>query len=92
MTQQYIIGEFSALLGEVSRAQGESLRQEVKALQQRAELTPPRLLPPLAREALELTDAICWATLENGDSRRFCRCAQTAEALADFTIGAHLLP
>ena len=49
------------------------------------------MLPRLAQEALDLTDAICWATLEDGDATGFRRCVDAAEALLDFGVGAGLL-
>jgi hypothetical protein len=36
-------------------------------LRREVECSPPRMLPPLAREAISLTDEICWTALEQGD-------------------------
>jgi hypothetical protein len=66
-------------LGEIAG----NLRQEV-------ECSPVSLLPRLAREALNLTDVICWFTLDHGDVCGFCRCAETAAALREFTACANL--
>jgi hypothetical protein len=48
------------------------------------------MLPRLAREAMDLTDVICWAALERGDIGGFRDCARTAVALGEFTDSARL--
>jgi hypothetical protein len=91
MTQEYIVGELSALLGELQPPPGEWLGA-VNRLRGEVESSPVPQLPELAREALQLTDTICWAALERGDVRGFYGCATTAGALRDFADNARLLP
>ena len=91
MTQQYLIGQFSVLLEALQPPPGEGLAAAIHDLRRQVELSPLAMLPDLAREALNLTDAICLAALERGDSKRFCRYAAGAFALAEFTDAAGLL-
>jgi hypothetical protein len=90
MTQQYIAGEFSLLLAELESApQGTTA---VHALRRTVELSPLEELPRLVREALGLTDLVCWAALDQGDVTGFCGSAKTAVALAEFAENARLAP
>jgi hypothetical protein len=91
MTQQYIVGQFSALLGELEPSLGE-WSAAVRHLRREVESSPLRQLPELARKGLQLTDAMCWAALEHGDVGGFYRSATAAGALWDFTRNARLLP
>jgi hypothetical protein len=90
VTQQYIVGEFSALLARLEPTAQERLGEIAGNLRQEVECSPVSLLPRLAREALNLTDVICWFTLDHGDVCGFCRCAETAAALREFTACANL--
>jgi hypothetical protein len=90
VTQQYIVGEFSSLLGDVQRTPGGQLAA-IRKLRREVECSPLQLLPRLAREAMNLTDVICWAALEQGDVGDFRDCAKTAVALGEFTDSARLL-
>jgi hypothetical protein len=92
VTQQYMIGELSSLLGELQPPEGEGLAGAVHALRREVECSGIGMLPTLAHEALRLTDMICWAALERGDSSVFIRCAHVASALAEFGDSAGLLP
>ena len=91
MTQQYIVGEFTSLLADLQPAPGEWL-VAVDDLRREVESSAVRMLPPLADKAMNLTDTICWAALEQGDVGGFCRYATTAVALREFTENAGLLP
>jgi hypothetical protein len=91
MTQQYILGEFSSLLTGLEPAAGE-LGGVVRSLRREVERSPPHMLSPLAREALNLAEMTCWLALDEGDVSGFCRYAKTAAALQDFTANANLLP
>jgi len=91
VTQQYIIGEFSALLAGLERTAEEGLAEVVGNLRREVEVSPLPLLPQLAREALKLTDKACWLALDQGDVRGFCRHAETASALHEFTVSANIL-
>jgi hypothetical protein len=90
MTQQYMVGQLSALLSELESARGE-WRAVVRDLRRDVETSPLTRLPELARQALDLTDRICWADLEDGDAGGFDRHAQTALALHEFADSARLL-
>jgi hypothetical protein len=91
VTQQYLIGQFSVLLEDLQPPPGERLAAAVYDLRREVESSPPAMLGSLAREAMSLTDAICWAALERGDSQGFCRYAAGALALGEFTDAAGLL-
>jgi hypothetical protein len=92
VTQQYLIGQLSALLGELQPPPGEWMADAVHDLRREVETSPLQMLPRLAREATSLTDVICWGALERGDSGGFCRYANAAVALGDFTDSAGLIP
>lgn len=90
MTQQYLIGQFSLLIGDLRPPPGELLTA-AGTLRRQVEQSPLPGLPRLAREAMGLTDAICWAAVERGDVPGFCACASTAAALREFADCAELL-
>ncbi len=92
MTQQYLVGELSSLLAGLQPTPSESLGNAVDKLRHEVESSPPRMLPSLAQQALDLTDIVCRVALEQGDADGFCRSVGTAIALRDFTVGAGLLP
>ncbi|HEX8977606.1 MAG TPA: hypothetical protein VF781_13940 [Solirubrobacteraceae bacterium] len=92
MTQQYLIGQFSALLGELQPTGGEGLTVAVHQLRREVERSPLPMLPQLAQAAMSLTDMVCWAALEDGNPDGFCRCAETASTLREFAGCAGLLP
>jgi hypothetical protein len=52
MTQQYIIGQFSALLGDLQPPPGECLEETVHDLRREVESCPLARLPKLAHEAI----------------------------------------
>jgi hypothetical protein len=92
MTREYIVGELSALLAELEPAPTTPLNDAVRNLRHEVEFSPLPTLPRLTQEALDLTDSICRAALEQGDANRFCRYVGTAIPLRDFAVGASLLP
>lgn len=92
VTQQYLIGEFSALLEELQPSPGDCLAAAVHDLRREVECSSLKMLPQLAREAMGLSDVICWTALERGDAAGFYRYAKAAVALGDFTDAAGLLP
>ncbi|MGH3085568.1 MAG: hypothetical protein ACRDNP_16200, partial [Gaiellaceae bacterium] len=59
MTQQYIVGELSALLAGLQPVP-DALGEAVGNLRHEVEFGPLPMLPRLAREAMTLTDMICW--------------------------------
>ena len=91
MTQQYIIGQFSALLEDLQPAPGEALALAIHDLRRQVESSPLAALPALAHEAMSLTDVVCWSALERGDPNGFCRYAKAAFALGEFADSAGLL-
>jgi hypothetical protein len=90
VTEQYIVGEFSQLLGELETV-ARPRPAAVHELRRRVETSPVWRLGPLAQEALELSDVLCWAALEEGDGGGFRVCATTAGALWEFAENAELL-
>ena len=82
MTQQYLIGQFSALLEELQPPPGEWLASAVYDLRQEVESSPVQMLPRLAHTAMDLTDVICWTALERGDAAGFYRYAKAASLWA----------
>ncbi|HYM50864.1 MAG TPA: hypothetical protein VET65_09890 [Candidatus Limnocylindrales bacterium] len=92
MTKQYLVGELSSLLACLLPVPDESLGNALRDLRREVEAGPVSSLPPLARQAVTLTDLICWVTLERGDVARFCRDVDTAVALREFALSADLLP
>ena len=78
------------LLEDVQPSAGEWLAA-VRRLRREVESCPLSMLPRLAREALGLTDLICWSALEHGDLNSFCGCARSAAALGEFIDTAGLL-
>lgn len=92
MTQQYLIGQFSMLLEELQPSDGDRFTAAIHDLRVEVERSPVRMLPELAREAMTLSDMICWSALERGDTLGFSRGAKAAVALDEFTHAAGLLP
>ena len=90
MTQQYLVGQLSLLLEDLRAPPGKWLTA-VGELRREVECSPVSLLPGLAREALGLSDMICWAALEQGDVSGFWGCARAAAALREFADSARLL-
>jgi hypothetical protein len=91
MTQQYLIGQFSVLLEDLQPSPGNCLAAAVHDLREEVEHSPVPMLPMLAREAMTLSDRICWGALERGDASSFCRYVQAAAALGEFTDAAGLV-
>jgi hypothetical protein len=92
VTEQYLIGQFSLLLEDMSPSPGDRFAVAVHDLRGEVEKSPVEMLPKLAREAMALSDMICWGVLERGDAIGFCRSAKAAVALSEFTAAAGLLP
>lgn len=92
MTQQYIIGELSVLIAGLRPGRCSLLALAVDDLRCRVECAPLWALPPLVSEAIELADAACWTSLEDGDADAFIREATEGEHLREFAACAGLLP
>lgn len=91
LTQQYISGELSSLLADLQPAPDDCVAA-IERLRHEVEQSPVWRLGPLAREAMSLTDVVCWAALDVGDQSGFCRYATTAALLREFSENAQLLP
>jgi hypothetical protein len=91
MTQQYLIGLFSVLLEDLQPFPGDRLAGAVQDLRAEVERASVPMLPTLARQAIALSDVICWGALECGDPIGFCRYVKAAIALGEFTDAAGLL-
>jgi hypothetical protein len=91
MTQQYLIGQFSVLLEDLQPSSGDCLAAAVHDLREEVEHSSVPMLPTLAREAMALSDRLCWGALERGEASNFCRCVQAAVALGEFTDAAGLV-
>ena len=91
MTQQYIAGELSSLLAELRPAPNSSLTDALETLRREIETGPLTRLPRLARDAITLTDVICWTALDQGDAIGFHRYADGAAMLEEFGRSARLL-
>jgi hypothetical protein len=92
LTQQYIVGELSSLLAALEPASEERFEAAVGKLRHEVEFSPLAMLPQLAQDALDLTDAICWSALEQGDADAFYRSVRTAGALREFAVASGLVP
>jgi hypothetical protein len=92
MTQQYLIGQFSALLEDLQPSPGDCLAAALHDLRGQVEHSSVPMLARLAREAIVLSDMICWNALDRGDAIGFCRYAKAAAALGEFTDAADLIP
>ncbi len=90
MTQQYLVGQFSALLGDLEPTAAE-WQPAVHSLRLEVESSPVAMLPELADKATELIDTICWAALQRGDITRCSSFAKAAAALGEFIDSAGLL-
>jgi hypothetical protein len=90
MTQQYLVGQFSALLGDLERTAA-VWQPAVHDLRLEVESSPVAMLPEFADKATELVDTICWAALDQGDVTRFGSCAKAAAALGEFIYSAGFL-
>ena len=74
MTQQYLVGELSLILGELHAvATNEAAVRDIARLRQEAETTLPTALAPVVERAVELTNRVCWDTLERRDVSTFVR-------------------
>ena len=75
---------------QLQRMQAGDFLTAVGALRREVERSSVSGLPRLAREAMGLTDLICWAALAQGDVYVFRECARAAAALREFADSAGL--
>lgn len=92
MTQQYLKGEFSLRLGEACGEPDNPAVPAVADLRRRVEEAPLTALPALVLEAVDVLDAVCWASLATGDVAAFERECWRGTQLREFATCAGLLP
>jgi hypothetical protein len=92
MTQQYLAGELSLLLAQLQAvAIDQAVAGAIAHLRREAETSPPAALAAVLIRALDVTDGLCWDSLERGDTTAFsCQAASGAE-LHEFGVCAGLL-
>jgi hypothetical protein len=91
MTRQYLAGELSVLLGQLQAFSDETFASDLAHLRREAETRPPTALASVAERALELTDRVCWDTLQQGDSTVFARQTQIFAELYEFSVCSGML-
>ncbi len=92
MTQQYLVGELSQILGELQAvATSEADVRDIVRLRHEAETTPPAALAPVVERAVELTNRVCWDTLDRGDAATFVREVTICLELRELGVSAGLL-
>ena len=92
MTQQYLVGELSALLAELRAAVSDADEARLALrLRAEAETLPVAALAPVAAHALDLIDTACWQSVTSGDMAAFYRQAVVAAELYDFGVCSGLL-
>jgi len=92
MTQQYLIGEFSACLEQLQAATAHEAAQDVARLRHQVEMGPPAGLGVAALRALALAEGLCWESLSHGDMAAFTRQSKVSADLRLFGVCARLLP
>lgn len=92
MTQQYLAGELSVLLGRLQAvATNQVSVRDAAHLRRQAETSPLTALASVVVRALDLSDSLCWDSLQQGDAAAFsCQAAVCAE-LCDFGVCAGFL-
>jgi len=92
MTTQYVAGELSLLLALLQGVATDDARaRDVGRLRHEAETRPLMTLPPVAVQAVELADRVCWDSLHRGDAAAFSRQAAICAELREFGVCAGLL-
>jgi hypothetical protein len=91
MTQQYLAGELSVLLGQLQALSDRTFAHDLAHLRREAETWSPTALASVATRALELTDRLCWDTLQQGDSTAFTRQTEICAELHEFAVCSGLI-
>jgi hypothetical protein len=91
MTQHYLAGELSVLLGQLQALSDRTFAHDLAHLRQQAETWPLTALASVASRALELTDRLCWDTLQQGDSTAFTRQTEIFAELYEFGVCSGLV-
>jgi len=85
MTQQYLFGELSLLLARLQDATNDQAStRDIARLRREAETTPLAALRTVVMRALALSDALCWDSLQRGETTMFSRQATISAELYDF--------
>lgn len=92
MTQQYLVGELSALLGLLQAVTPDPASAgDLARLRHEAETRPAAGLASVAVRALALTDGLCWESLTRAEAAVFARQAELSAELHEFSVCAGLL-
>jgi hypothetical protein len=92
MTQQYLVGELSAILGELQSAAPDAATvREVVRLRREVEATPPAALDPAVGRARALANRVCGDALSARAANAFIRDVQICAELDDFGVSAGFL-
>jgi hypothetical protein len=92
MTQQYLAGELSQLLAQLQAVTtGRASVRKVARLRREAETVPLAALASVVVRALELTDALSWDSLSQGDVTTFANQAAISADLHEFGVCAGLI-
>jgi hypothetical protein len=92
MTQNYLAGELSLLLAQLEAVVTDQASVgDVAGLRREAETRPVTALPSVVARALDLTDGLCWDSLQRGDTEAFSRQAWVGTELREFGVCAGLL-
>jgi hypothetical protein len=92
MTEHHLAGELSVLLGQLELVTTTQLRaNDLAQLRREAETRPLTALTSVVERALEVTDRLCWDTLQQGDSAAFTCQTEICAELYEFGVCAGLL-
>jgi hypothetical protein len=92
MTQQYVVGELSALLATLQAvADSDESAGQIARLRREAESRLPWDLTDIEIRALALADGLCWASLARGNLSMFERQSAAGSQLLEFGMCAGLL-
>jgi hypothetical protein len=92
MTQNYLAGELSVLLARLQAvATDQASVRDLVRLRREAETGPLTALTLVMARALDLTDGLCWDSLQRGDTEAFSRQAWVGTELREFGVCAGLL-
>jgi hypothetical protein len=92
MTQQYLAGELSLLLGRLQETAGdETYVRDIARLRRAAETGPLVALRTVVVRAVALSNALCWDSLQRGETAAFSRQATISAEIYAFGDSAGLL-
>ncbi len=92
MTQQYLGGELSLLLARLQDAtRDQACMRDIAHLRREVEAGPLVALRTAVVRALTLANALCWGSLEHGETAAFTRQATICAEIYDFGDCAGLL-